>query len=282
MAISKSDRVAEFVSPALRHAFVRTIIEVTRGAIKMTAVDFAQGFRSPFYVITAHNPLSKLASDAENDRHNRQLENKMQRANHSYWPAVGSDPFSDWAEASFAIAGIDRSDIIEYCRAFKQWAYFEVTTSQVIVHGVYSPWLLSRDHSTPGASIGTNSLALAAAPHTNATVDDAKEHLRYCGWEHVATSEERCAPCDSPADLYATIHVARQGMVEEHLALVCHQCGRTASTDQLRPEKKRLLELFYDYQVALVDSGQPPSPDEMSARTYQAYSAGREASLRTP
>ena len=281
---SKFDRVSQFVAPARRQEFLRTKIWAVVNGDVMSVADLAKSSGKSVFVVTAHNPLAKCLTKDENDERSRRLESELQRSKRVYWRAIGADPFSDCAEASFAIIGIDRAEAESCCRSFGQLAYFKITEKQQIVCGVYSRWSLGRAHSDQSLSMGDSTLSMAAAPNIEGTVNDSLKRVRYRGWLHVASSYQDCARCDAEAHLYAAVHQTRHGKLDEHLALVCHQCGWTVAASQLRHDQERLLELWYDHQVALADrralqtehdNDGPSAPEEMSARTYDAYLAAK-------
>jgi hypothetical protein len=81
----------------------------------------------PIYVITAHNPAGRLASEEANAAAQARLESELRRRGLTWWPAAGGDPSWTHVEASVALAGIPEADAITLGAEFKQDAIFAFT-----------------------------------------------------------------------------------------------------------------------------------------------------------
>jgi hypothetical protein len=78
----------------------------------------------PIYVITAHNPAGRLASDEANAAAQARLESQLRQRGLTWWPAAGGDPHWAHVEASAALIGIPEAAAIALGAEFKQDAIF--------------------------------------------------------------------------------------------------------------------------------------------------------------
>lgn len=83
----------------------------------------------PIYVLTAHNPEGRLASDAANAAAQARLESELRRRELTWWPAAGGDPSWTHVEASVALVGVAEADAIALGAEFRQDAIFVFSTA---------------------------------------------------------------------------------------------------------------------------------------------------------
>jgi len=81
----------------------------------------------PIYVITAHNPAGRPASDESNAAAQARLESQLRRRGLTWWPAAGGDPSWTHVEASVALTGIPEADAVALGAEFRQDAIFVFT-----------------------------------------------------------------------------------------------------------------------------------------------------------
>jgi hypothetical protein len=81
----------------------------------------------PIYVITAHNPAGRLASDEANAAAQARLESELRRRGLTWWPAAGGDPAWAHVEASVALTGLPEVEAIALGTQFRQDAIFVFT-----------------------------------------------------------------------------------------------------------------------------------------------------------
>jgi hypothetical protein len=89
-----------------------------------------QSLPEMFYIITAHNPFGSIASDAENQKMNGILLEKVSSSGWANFPVTGQ--CEDHAEAGVGIA-CSRSEALALGRQFQQDAIYEVCDNLVIL-----------------------------------------------------------------------------------------------------------------------------------------------------
>jgi hypothetical protein len=78
----------------------------------------------PVYVVTAYNPGTAVALDA-NEAAQARLRDFLAERKVAWWPAVGRSRDSTWLEPSLALTGVTEAEAIEVGRRFKQDAIFK-------------------------------------------------------------------------------------------------------------------------------------------------------------
>ncbi|HEX4291867.1 MAG TPA: DUF3293 domain-containing protein [Trebonia sp.] len=78
----------------------------------------------PIYVLTAHNPEGRLASDAANAAAQERLKARLRARGLTWWAADGGDPTWTHIEAGVALIGIAEADAVALGAEFKQDAIF--------------------------------------------------------------------------------------------------------------------------------------------------------------
>jgi len=92
----------------------------------------------PVHVITAQNPHERVLEDnVNNERHqllHHYLEMRFPKA--GLMEVVGRSSSGPWAEASWAISGLTRTEALAIAQRFQQRAIFELTEADLLVIGV--------------------------------------------------------------------------------------------------------------------------------------------------
>jgi Protein of unknown function (DUF3293) len=81
------------------------------------------------YVLTAHNPAGRRASDAANAAAQARLESQLRRRGLTWWPADGGDATWTHVEASVALIGVPQAEAIALGAEFRQDAIFVFSTA---------------------------------------------------------------------------------------------------------------------------------------------------------
>lgn len=103
------------------------------------------------YVLTAHNPGGRIASDAANASAGARLTAELQQRGLTWWPAAGGNPSWTHVEPGAAVTGLDEADAIALGAEFGQDAIFALTPSDRRVIGcadrriVATGWSSERD-----------------------------------------------------------------------------------------------------------------------------------------
>ena len=99
------------------------------------------------HVITAWNPGDDRPTDAQNEAANSLLRSDLEILGTRVLPALGSDPNSDHAEKSWAVAGISEESAIELGVKYGQVAIFRLEAESQTVLSCDGTWSQSRDYS---------------------------------------------------------------------------------------------------------------------------------------
>jgi hypothetical protein len=79
------------------------------------------------YVLTAHNPGGRVASDTANALAEARLTAELERRGLTWWPAAGGDQTWTHVEPGAALIGIEENDAIALGAEFGQEAIFMLT-----------------------------------------------------------------------------------------------------------------------------------------------------------
>ena len=101
----------------------------------------------PLHVITAWNPGDDRPTDAQNEAANSLLLSDLEILGTRVLRALGSDPNSDHAEKSWAVAGISDESAIELGVKYGQVAIFRLEAESQTVLSCDGTWSRSRDYS---------------------------------------------------------------------------------------------------------------------------------------
>ncbi len=135
--------MSEDLVPDIAAVYLATIVTAEwRGAWRAAhAMAAAVG---PMHVITAWNPGDERPSADENDRRNALLRADLVALGLDPHPALGSDPASTHAEASWAVVGLTDADACALGAKYGQIAVFRITADTQTVLGCFAPWSVSR------------------------------------------------------------------------------------------------------------------------------------------
>lgn len=117
-------------------AFSATCIDIHVGSstiwVQPNSTPAPLPWESPVHVITGWNP-GQLQTDEANHAANVALEAALRLSRAQVYPAEGRATNGTWAEDSFAVVGLSRSDAISLGRQFGQLAIFEITAQGIEV-----------------------------------------------------------------------------------------------------------------------------------------------------
>jgi uncharacterized protein DUF3293 len=111
------------------------VIWVRPAPITQTTGAYPDPEGRPIYVMTAHNPGGRLASDAENAVAEDRLTAELERRGLTWWPATGGDPSWTHVEPGAAIIGIEETAAAALGAEYGQEAIFILTPADRRVVG---------------------------------------------------------------------------------------------------------------------------------------------------
>ena len=250
-----SEPARDVVSRALRHAYLRTEVTIELDGKTVSAPVAAKRTSRPIHVVSAANPRSAPTDGDTNAELYRSLVDVLTDARVEHWPALGRDPFSEWAEPSIALPDTSRKQAQKLGRRFDQFAVFEISTKSITVHGCLSRWKISRPHGRRALPENDDTLADAVARSLGIVVDAELRRFRRKGWRLVGTIEFVCPTCTSPStELFATVHQQKNGKIIEHLTLICSVCRTATPTTSLTTDERWLVERWRDHRLAIDDA----------------------------
>ncbi len=120
------------LSPDLHAAYRATRIEVDlpSGSVVIPAADEAPLASLPSelgdgaWILTAWNPRSRVLAEVENASRSRALAAELRAFEVAAWSAVGRARDGDWAETSWLVVGLTRTDALALGARFGQNAIF--------------------------------------------------------------------------------------------------------------------------------------------------------------
>lgn len=130
-------------SDELQAAFLATEVFVDLDGERIDASD-AAGRLGTLFVLTAHNPASKVRPDAENEQQNAALKADLVALGIESYDAIGRSPDGSWFEPGFALVGVDVATANDLGKKYGQYAIFEVRPDRVIVHACDESYRLER------------------------------------------------------------------------------------------------------------------------------------------
>lgn len=92
-----------------------------------TAGEYPDPEGRAIYVLTAHNPGGRVASDAANALAGKRLAAELERRGLTWWPAAGGDPSWTHVEPGAAVIDADEDDMLALGAEFGQDAIFVLT-----------------------------------------------------------------------------------------------------------------------------------------------------------
>ncbi len=121
------------VEPNLIAAYENSVVTVylASGDFKtsptMKTISLPKQLAPCAWVITAHNPRSRVQSPEVNTKRQGRLHELLQGMPRvAIYPALGSSESGDWSEASFAVSGIGFDEIRNVARLFEQNAVYKL------------------------------------------------------------------------------------------------------------------------------------------------------------
>lgn len=127
-------------------------------AVTRTTGEYPDPEARVIYVITAHNPGGKIASDTANAAAETRLTAELERRRVTWWPAAGGNPSWTHVEPGAAVIGIDETDAVALGAEFRQDAIFVLTPVDRRVVGctdnrvVTTGWVTEPDSGAAGQS----------------------------------------------------------------------------------------------------------------------------------
>lgn len=205
-------------------------------------------------VITACNPMGELVTEEENQRRMTDLRVDLDTDEIRWLQAEGRDPTGDWLEPSFAVLDTDRRTARDLGRVYDQFAIFELTDDEQIVHGCQSRWSRRRAHGA-GLPIGEGATLIEAVDETlGSRIARDLKRFRLAGWHHTGPTELGCAACGRASELFSVIHTRRDGTIVDDACLVCPSCATATMVDELDPDRAQMIERWRDHLLAQQDA----------------------------
>jgi len=124
-----------YASAVIRIEAPGGVIWVRPAPVTRTAGDYPDPGGRAIYLITAHNPGGRMASDAANASAEARLTAELERRGLTWWPAAGGDPSWTHVEPGAAVIGMDEADAVALGAKFGQDAIFVLTPADRRVIG---------------------------------------------------------------------------------------------------------------------------------------------------
>lgn len=258
--------VPEHVPEALRQTYLRSDITIKVDGETLDPPRLLERYASPVFVVTACNPLGEEVPTEDNHDRMRTLSSELNTDGVTWLPALGRDPYRDWAESSVAIFNVTCKDARAIGRRYSQLAIFELTDTSKIVHGCFSRWSTGHELAAPMPKGSELTLAEAAEAALGVGVDRDLKRFRYPGWRHLGSTELACGECTQGLELFSLVRAQKSGTIVEHLAVVCAGCGAAEPTTTFSPTVQELIERWRDYLLANDDAAQAGADG-----TYNCY-----------
>nr|WP_249420202.1 DUF3293 domain-containing protein [Rhabdothermincola salaria] len=255
----------------LRNQFLRTLVRVQASDGNwLSAVDAVAAFGAPLFVITAANPNSKRASNAENARRSAELRDALVAGGAQPRRAVGTSADGRWSEASWAVSGLGRKGARELGREFGQLAVFELTATELRVHGCASSWVETRPLTSETWEPALESdvdLAQAVADLLGIEVNTGKwSEGKEPGWVHEDGVGLDCR-CGEHLELFGCERTAKRGGRYRAVALVCPNEQSVLFGRNATPAQKSVVKRRRTYLMARRDADRK----RLSERAYWCY-----------
>ena len=124
-----------YVGAVMRIEAPGGVIWVRPAPVTRTAGTYPEPAGRAIYVITAHNPGGRMASDTANASAEARLAEELERRGLTWWPAAGGNPSWTHVEPSAAVIGMDEADAVALGAEFGQDAIFVLTPADRRVIG---------------------------------------------------------------------------------------------------------------------------------------------------
>jgi hypothetical protein len=154
-----------YVAAVIRIETPRGVIWVQPAPITRTAGKYPDPEDRAIYVITAHNPGGRIASDTANAAAEARLAAALERRRVTWWPAAGGNPSWTHVEPGAAVIGMDETDAVALGAEFRQDAIFVLTPVDRRVVGCTDNRAVTTGWSTePDTGAAGRSLAVSRFP----------------------------------------------------------------------------------------------------------------------
>ena len=124
-----------YVGAVMRIEAPGGVVWVRPAPVTRTAGAYPDPAGRAMYVITAHNPGGRMASDTVNALAEARLAEELERRGLTWWSAAGGDPSWTHVEPSAAVIGVDEADAVALGAEFGQDAIFVLTPTDRRVIG---------------------------------------------------------------------------------------------------------------------------------------------------
>ena len=124
-----------YIGAVMRIEAPSGVVWVRPAPVTCTTGEYPDPAGRVIYVITAHNPGGRIASDAANALAEAQLAAEIGRRGLTWWPAAGGDPSWTHVEPGAAVIGVDEADAVALGAEFGQDAIFVLTPADRRVVG---------------------------------------------------------------------------------------------------------------------------------------------------
>lgn len=147
-----------YASAVMRIETPGGVVWVRPAPITHTAGDYPDPGGRAIYVITAHNPGGRMASDAANASAGARLTAELERRALTWWPAAGGDPSWTHVEPGAAVIGMDETDAVALGAEFGQDAIFVLTPADRRIIGCadrrvsMTGWSIEPDADLPASA----------------------------------------------------------------------------------------------------------------------------------
>ena len=129
--------------PDIATLYLATIVTIDDHGASRSAHEVAARLGT-LHVLTAWNPGDERPAREVNDRANEALRADLARRGRAPMRALGSDPNTPHAAASWAVAGFNDRDAHELGAKYRQVAVFRITAARQTVLGCFAEWEVGR------------------------------------------------------------------------------------------------------------------------------------------
>ena len=116
-----------YVTAVIRIEAPSGVVWVRPASETRTVGEYPDPEARAIYVMTAHNPGGRIASDTANAAAEARLATELERRAVTWWPAAGGNPSWTHVEPGAAVIGMDEADAVTLAAQFGQEAIFVLT-----------------------------------------------------------------------------------------------------------------------------------------------------------
>ena len=124
-----------YVGAVIRIEAPGGVFWVRPAPVTLTTGEYPDPEGRAIYVVTAHNPGGRIASDTANATAEGRLAVELERRGLTWWPGAGGDPSWTHVEPGAAVIGMDEADAVALGAEFGQDAIFVLTPADRRVIG---------------------------------------------------------------------------------------------------------------------------------------------------